>query len=759
MITQPTNITPSTVGGTWNGIIDVNDGLQVTWQFSGSPMLAYSITIYQNDTNSTQMFATGKVVLDTPFYPYDFKGNIQTFNAVKITASDLETAGIVNGYDKGYKFIITMWYGDTDAESVTQTSASTFITRDAPVLSINPITNPYDSRSISVTANYSQAQGDTVIWARWVFINYSIIDTVIEDTGEIETSVLRYDYDGLLSGTTYRIKLYIQTSSGVEVETPWSEFSVDYATVPSNGVVTACRRFGQPCVQVEWTNKTTIQGIGDGQISFPDGKMRLDDGASVTWEYIDSDTRFLFKQPWSLSWRGTIPSVNTENTKVELETEDDSYFIKVGNNKINLYDGSSLVYSQNATLRANDTIVVVVTPDHIYIKQVTFSGGLLPANDLYPSNSLYPQDVTTVINTWDSDITLSQRDINGIVLHGEQTCDFLWLHAGSIEQSIIDNLMGNNWYEPVFDGDTYFLADFVDGNLNATIVGGNGDTVSGVAIYRQDGNNATLKHIVDIDNSYLLFRDYCVKSNMSYKYVVFPKGETTYTSMPYESDTITPQFGSYTLMVCDEDENGVNHVTEVYSVACNIDSGSISNNNKPNVYDNFTRYPVVEKSPSLYKSGTLTALVGTIDNNTYSDSWELANRIMGLSISNSKKFLRDMKGEIWQIETNGAITADITDTSASLPIRISFPWVEVGDADSSAIVLLPSDELWEDDMIGSTTIEIDLETGSLLWTVPDNYSGSTLRVRTDGSLEEVGTGYTSVAQMRITEEGYLIATI
>jgi hypothetical protein len=168
MLNQPINVIPSVLSGVGEGVVDATLPLVVSWQVSGdTPMLAYKIVIQQNDTDSTEMYDTGKVVLANPFYGNDSRGNMQMFSADEITAAQLSTAGIVNGYENGYKIIITQWWGSTNDESITQTSPSVFITRETPTLGfviLNPYTpsNPYTQKDITITADFQQDDGDTI---------------------------------------------------------------------------------------------------------------------------------------------------------------------------------------------------------------------------------------------------------------------------------------------------------------------------------------------------------------------------------------------------------------------------------------------------------------------------------------------------------------------------------------------------------------------------------------------------------------------
>ena len=212
-------------------------------------------------------------------------------------------------------------------------------------------------------------------------------------------------------------------------------------------------------------------------------------------------------------------------------------------------------------------------------------------------------------------------------------------------------------------------------------------------------------------------------------------------------------------MECELQNDGYYHVLQSFVVAGNVSTGSISNNSNINVLQNFTRYPIVQRTSLNYKSGTLTALIGDCTNNSYSDTWELADRIMALSTSTNPKFLRDAKGALWQIETNGAISMSVDDTKAVLPIQMSFPWVEVADAQKVSIISLPSDDLWEKDNLYLTSVDVDVADGCLYWGTPDNYEGSTLAINSEGCLLEIGTGFLQVLDAEITNDGYLTVSV
>lgn len=257
MLFQPSNISPSTLSGIGAGTVDVTLGLTVSWQVNGdTPMTAYKITIYQNDTASTQKYTTGKISLSSPYFqPHDKNGNPQFFST-QISAANLSAAGIVNGYANGYKLLITQWWSANDY--VEQTSASVFNTLKNPVLTIDPISGT--SMAETITATYSQAQGDPISTVEWVFAVAGSEDTPLKQTGTVTTQILSFDVDGLMDGVTYSIECNVVTAGGVYISTGFIQFTVSYSVTAEQVTYTLGQLKGSNGVYLTW-NAMTGAGI------------------------------------------------------------------------------------------------------------------------------------------------------------------------------------------------------------------------------------------------------------------------------------------------------------------------------------------------------------------------------------------------------------------------------------------------------------------------------------------------------------------
>ena len=115
-------------------------------------------------------------------------------------------------------------------------------------------------------------------------------------------------------------------------------------------------------------------------------------------------------------------------------------------------------------------------------------------------------------------------------------------------------------------------------------------------------------------------------------------------------------------------------------------SGAVGNNSAPNILQNFTRYPLVQRSPWNYKSGTLTGLIGAASGGVYkNDTGSLRDAIYALSTTENTLFLKNRKGDLWKIAISGEISMETGDNTAAQPQTATIPWVEIGSADRAML--------------------------------------------------------------------------
>mgnify|MGYP004466207285 CR=1 FL=1 len=710
---MPANITPSTLGALGNGTIDAMQGLTVSWQVNGqNAMTAFEIKVMENTAQSTVLYDTGKKTDGCPFWGTDAAGNTVFFQYA-VSAAALSSAGISNG--NTYKLAITQWWSDT--ESVTQQSAAVFLCRSTPVLTIDTFTQPVDNSRFTWTASYTQAQGDAVVWVRWQ-IKTLATDTVLRDTGNIATGQFSFTYDGLFDGASYAVKCETETVNGVRAETPWTPFAVEYGTGYNRGAVTTKPVRALNGIEVSWPNAIDIPGTATGDYTIADGKLTLPEGSSVTWGETAQTAG-----SWFIRWDGVVNalpcdifSFTTEDgVKVTASIPDGmwDYWLTGGRRYRGLNvrtNASESIPDMYVPLSGADKRWNAPEPgDRIVVTMIFPSGsgkalyagvdlykdfkGTLPGEDQLPSETLYPEAVEKFLfrggNTLDRhDVFGSfgyEQRVSNFVLNGSQTCDYLWVRNGA----------ENPGTSPQFDDQTVMLADFAGGDLNAG-TSELTDLVDGWAVYRLGEGKSVLELVARLTNQETRLTDSAARRGVKYRYYVFGTKNGAISVASISSGQAAVPFWDWVILDCREDDEGVFHPKQVFLFSLNVTSGTVDNNNAPNLLQNYTRYPLVQLSPWNYRSGKLSGYIGSVGTDgEYTDSISLRDALYGLSTSEGTLFLKNRKGDLIRVAVNGSIAMDTKDETRQQAQIGSVPWVETGAADDVKIVTTSADALWQ----------------------------------------------------------------
>lgn len=689
---MPTNITPDVRGELGNGTVDATSDLTISWQVNGnSAMTAFAATIYKNDAVSTQVYTTGKKTDGCPFYGTDYSGAVRFFSYT-IPASVLAGAGITNGNQ--YKIVLTQYWNSTD--SVVQASASVFNTRSDPTLSM-AVPGTMATRSYTFSAAYSQAQGDALNWVRWRIAYASDTENPFYDTGNIYgTAQLQVSYDGFFKDTRYAVRCEVQTESGVEADTGWQSFLISYSTSPLGGVVDAKGLCGlHSAVEVSWPLISYTPGTADGTYTITDEKITLPAESSVGWEQVNN-APMLFDAPWSVFYRGELAGENVTLFRLLVGGGYISLVYTATARTLALSIDGKLVPAASVTQFAKISAVLTSLNLHLRIAEPT--GGLYPGIGLYPGSSIFPlADTEEKISVYTVPLAYSQGTISGVFIEGEQVCDYVEVRKGTATEDDIFNVNSGE-YQPIYGAGTYLLADFTN-ELQAGNLGATDDMLTGLSVYRRQGEAGLLRHVADLPLNTGKLYDFSARSQQGpYTYHLFPMGATTYITDPILSNRVTPCFWNWSILACRRRDGDVYHVTAEYVFGKNLSSGSISNNNNPSILETFTRYPTIQAAQANYKSGTLTSLIGIVDyqkkRNGYYDTLEMRDAVYGLSTTTDELFLKNRKGDLLRIRISGAIGMETMDASREQAQTATIPWVETGSADDVSIVATPEDAIW-----------------------------------------------------------------
>lgn len=300
---QPSNITPSSFAGIGGGVVAASSLVSVTWQINGnSPMTGFRIQILDVDDSNTQVHDTGYIASGQQ-YSTDAQGN-PAFYSYEPSGATWSSWGLTDG--NSYLLKITQYWGSGQNNFVEQYSPSHFITRTAPSLTITDFVKPVATISQTFTASYTQAQGDPINWVRWQFA--SVVNgtrVMIDDTGEINTSVLSYTTDGMQSGSTYAINCIVETSSGVVTPDIWQEFTVSYTDAETSGglSIDCSDKVSNLLEWNQFADYSSIPGTAEGSINYTDNGLSLGESASVTWNMPENGA---IEPSYGFAWKGSI---------------------------------------------------------------------------------------------------------------------------------------------------------------------------------------------------------------------------------------------------------------------------------------------------------------------------------------------------------------------------------------------------------------------------------------------------------------------
>ena len=291
-------------------------------------------------------------------------------------------------------------------------------------------------------------------------------------------------------------------------------------------------------------------------------------------------------------------------------------------------------------------------------------------------------------------------------------------------------------------------------------------SADGYSVMRQTVGENRLIKIADVEATTGQIRDYSARSGQTYIYYVFPTGSLAYLTEPMKTDPVKVQYWYWSIVEA-EPVSGVKNTYSViaaYYFKYNASEGQFSNNNNPQISQNFTRYPTRQGTTSNYKTGTLSGYIGTITKPSveYVDTIAQSEALFDLSNTENALFLLDPKGHFMRIHTAAATTLQIDHKNRVMPQTVAISWVEMGSTDGVHLIMYPGGDFYPVDRVILTTLHIDISTGKLIWETPDDYvgTGSMLSMDADGTLVQTTDGSYNAATMTLDSgTGIVTATL
>lgn len=243
---------------------------------------------------------------------------------------------------------------------------------------------------------------------------------------------------------------------------------------------------------------------------------------------------------------------------------------------------------------------------------------------------------------------------NKSTIYGESTCDYLWIYNDIASSALVESSKIYN-YEPNWLNPTTLLALF-NNSLNAGNVEGLEENIISWLIYRQEPTSTALKFIAELPVSTNNIIDYNIKNNKSYKYVIFPVTELM-IGLQLEADNYTTaNWSDWSLLQLEKSDIDNLYYADIknnWSLQLNLESGNLVHTIEKFQVNNFLQYPTINTGKRNYSTNNIKCLLGKYENDLYEDTIERQKQFRAFIKSNSLKFLRDIKGNSFLVETIG----------------------------------------------------------------------------------------------------------
>jgi hypothetical protein len=219
-----------------------------------------------------------------------------------------------------------------------------------------------------------------------------------------------------------------------------------------------------------------------------------------------------------------------------------------------------------------------------------------------------------------------------------------------------------------------------------------------VCVYREEEN----RNQIDLIHSSMVYEnmskilnctDYCVGNNVSYRYVILLQvkatgdinGEVSYKYYKYVTPWYCNDNGSWTITGLEKTSatecgKDVYYIQDTWRLYSQLESADIVQNINTQVHQSYSNYPKVGKLGNNYISGSLSAMLGTIDCDTdnFVDDFQKVSEWRDFIIKYDSYILRSQKGDVWQVSISDNPTTNY-DEELSLYTTISFSYTQIND--------------------------------------------------------------------------------
>ena len=656
------------------------NGNQVPFSFTfqGDVLRQWCVEIKDIDTDTVYYTTDVQDNINTPKYNGDIC-TVTLTAGVGITATTAITNFSWSVYMNDSTSLITDTASIKTDSGTYQSNEFYFINSNIPAVTnsyINGVTVPdgsvctISSRQLDYEATYNTNLTNTPL----KYYNVTIVDyqgNVIVQTEDRYSSNIKFTFDGLNSDPdhSYNFILTLMSQAGLQ-NTYTYLITCNYSDTASTMFQSVTYDKKRCANVINWYKTMSATGDATGTYNFNNSKVDIDTG-TITYNNINGSPIIIDPNNFSYSFNVTLSPEQIwgqEQSKIfHLGSDDKNYhYFYVANGKLsanfystynttvfanlyNFYTTDKFAIQNTATVQPNVRYIWTSNTTDIWrdsasyywltnfegaditvrIRVETLNGALrVYVNDISRANITYRfPNITSMPIT----VTLFAPNIyDNFILNKASNFSNTEIN---ILATTPENLSWADFQNAVV------ICNYID-NINST--SSELGTIVGYAIQRQEQGDEKWVTIFNVDDLSILpetsdiysITDYNIKNNRTYVYRLCPilidsqqrqrQGEygelsaSIYTD--WESFTLTPlniSVNEYNSQYKNASPIQVNGQSQVWSFSINCEESALSKNQDKTYFNTFVKFPKVSAGKLGYFTVSLTALLGSIDENCY----------------------------------------------------------------------------------------------------------------------------------------------
>ena len=270
-----------------------------------------------------------------------------------------------------------------------------------------------------------------------------------------------------------------------------------------------------------------------------------------------------------------------------------------------------------------------------------------------------------------------------ITFNGGMSIDYIHIEdtTANKQKSFVEK------YIPVFNQNTSLLVTFADGYDGVGMIGNLEGYI--YTIYREDVTlGTTMEYVGTITNGELTLTDYNINNHHQYQYLIFVE-TADYICTPQETDPINTCWNSWSiigLMETDDKNMFIVDSKNIWELNFALESGDQIQNIDRVEYKNLTQYPKVSQGRSNYVSGSLSCLLGNVNNiGVYQENYDLLEKWRAFINNSGLKLLKDRRGHKYIVQTLTSSNKTKDETQEQMNV-INFSWIEVRKIENISMI-------------------------------------------------------------------------